>query len=899
MNLSLKFLKSKQTQQKFPLLNGKSASGSRFWASEVDFRPKSRGTQIAEPGFFISILRNCAVSRSLRIGQMAHCCILRIGIESDLFVVNNLLHMYCSCGSISAAVRLFDGMRVRDVVSWNTVISGFVRLGFFGDGFHCFRKMKREGISPSQSSFASVLVASVEMGSFKNCRQIHGESLKCGLSSDYWVANSLMTAYIKCGEIMDARKVFDRMPNFDEISIEILLKGYKQHGNSEEAFELFRFSRAEGIDFSSFTLSSLISLCSSLEHIDYGIQIHVYVVKLGLDLDVSTMNSLITFYARSYLLEDAICLFDCLRQPDVITWNSLIGGHAVNGFGDVGISIVGRFLCSGMRMTDSTFWSFLSCCATVTVLENAKKAHVLILKLRDCMDEGTDNVILTMYCRCGSLSNASALFKTMEERDVVSFNLLIRLFRDHCFFEQSIKLFCGAHSEGFIDVDEIMYSSVISSCAKLACLEIGQQIHGQIIKTGFETVFPLGNSLLGMYSQCGSLDAMERIFSETNRPDQFTWNIMIMGYACYGFVDAAIRIWQEMKELGVEFNEFSYCAMIGLCDHVETLVLGEQIQAHIIKSGLIFDTALMNSVLTMYANCGMIEKAFAVFKEIHSVDSISWNSMISAYAQNGFAEESLRFYLLMTRRGIEPNHLTFVSISKACTVLAKLALGLQFHAQVIKRAFESDVSVSNAFITTYAKCGSIHDSFKIFQSTIHKDVITWNSMVCGYAHHGCGKEALEIFAQMKISDAKPNEVTFVSVLSACSHAGLILEAWDHFYSMPTEHGITPNEEHYACMVDILCRAGQLREAKDLIESMPFDPCSLIWRTLLSACRDNENVGLGEEAAARIMQLEPHDSAAYVLLSNIYALVERKGDKAEMRKIMKDRGVKKEVGFSWI
>ncbi|XP_077224230.1 pentatricopeptide repeat-containing protein At4g13650-like [Tasmannia lanceolata] len=830
---------------------------------------------------------------------MAHSCIIQTGFESDALVANILLHTYCSCCAISDALHLFDEIRKRDVVSWNTMISGFLKCGFFLDGFSFFREMKLAGIRPSQSSFASVLVCSIEMGSFKMCQQIHGESLKCGFSFDCFVGNALLTAYVKCGDVLNARKLFDRMQNPDEVSFEIMLRGYIQQGNFDKAIELFKYSYLLGVNSSPFALSCLISQCVSSKLIDIGIQIHGYIIKLGLDSVASIANSLITMYSRSYLLGDAECLFDRLRQPDIVTWNSLIGGYAFNDLGDAGVGLVGRFLSSGMRMNESTFSSFLSCCVAVTVLENAKMCHVLILKLRESIDQGTDNIILTMYCRCKSLSYASTVFRTIEERDAVSFNLLNGLFRDHGCYEESIKLCCKAQLEGIIKIDEIMHSSVISSCSKLVCFEMGRQIHSCVIKTGYERVFLLKNSLLEMYSQCGRLNDMQKFFSEIDEPDLFSWNMMIMGYARYGLIDESVRVWREMNELGIEFNEFSYCAMIDACNCVETLVIGEQIHSHINKSGLFSDTALMNSLLSMYSNCGMMDKASMVFEELRFVDSISWNAIVSGYAQNGLAKESLRFYFLMIQSGLKPNDVTFLSISKSCGILAELVLGSQLHAQVIKRAFELDVSVSNSFITMYAKCGNIHDSSKVFQNAIRRDVITWNSMIFGYAQHGCGREALEIFMEMKISGLEPNEVTFVGVLCACSHAGLISEAWYQFNSMYKDYNIVPSEEHYACMVDILCRAGQLRDAKDLIEKMPFDPSSLIWRTLLSACRGNENIKLGEEAAERIMELEPQDSAAFVLLSNIYALAEKSENKAEMRRLMKDRGVKKEVGYSWI
>ncbi|KAJ4967093.1 hypothetical protein NE237_018942 [Protea cynaroides] len=882
-----------------PFLHGKPASNVRFVCSMVDPKPQSKGTPITKPFFLISILRNSASHGSFQVTKMVHAYILRTGFKSDLLVFNNLLHVYCTDGLISDALKLFYKIPERDVVSWNTMTSGLVGSGFFYEGFSFYREMRRVGFIPSQSSFASVLVASTEMGSLVNCRQIHGECFKCGFLSDLLVRNALLTAYVKCGDIKGSRDIFDGMKIFDEASCEILLRVYLQLGSSSEAFDLFRRSHLIGVPFSCFALSSLISFCESSELINHGIQIHGYIFKVGLHSDVSVVNSLIAMYARSYLLEEASCLFEGLRFRDIVTWNSLIAGYALNREGDVGVALVGMLLSTGMRMNESTFSSFLSSSTTLTVLESAKKAHVLILKMSESLDQVTVNIMLTMYCRCKSLHYATKVFEVMK-RDVISFNLLIGLFQDLGQLGEAIRLFRQCQLEG-LNVDELMYSSLMSSCSKLGTLPIGEQIHGCIIKNGFEKVLLLlSNSLLEMYSQCCKLESMEKIFSEIDGPDIFTWNTMIMGYARFGCFDQAIKIWDKMMELSIELNEFSYCTMLDICSYLEASVIGEHIQAQIQKLGLFSDTSLMNSLLTMYASCGMMEKASKIFSEIPLTDSVSWNAIVCGYAQNGFVQESLRLYMLMNANGLRPNHMTFASISKSCATCTDLKLGLQFHAQIIITGFESYILVSNSFINLYAKCGDINDSSRIFQNTInYRDVITWNSMICGYTYHGCGREALDTLLDMKTSGEKPNSVTFIGVLSACSHAGLVKEAEAIFKSMYRDHGIVPCEEHYSCMVDVLCRGGNLREAKDLIESMPFRPCSLIWQTLLSACRNNENIQLGKEVAEKVMQLEPLDSSAYILLSNIYASVEKMEEKAEMRRKMKDRRVKKEVGYSWI
>ncbi|KAK9162049.1 hypothetical protein Syun_002951 [Stephania yunnanensis] len=720
----------------------------------------------------MSTLRSSSECRSLQMGMAAQSSMIKSGLVSNLLVVNNLLHMYCSCSSIRDAIKAFDEMSNRDVVSWNTVISGFVGIGFFEQGFLYYCEMRRAGLSPSQSSFASVIVALVEMGSLKHCKVVHGECLKSGFSSDHVAGNALLTAYVRLGDIDEWRKTFGDIQYIDEVSVEILLRGYVPRGNAavDDVLELVRHSFLSRVSFSQFSVSSLLSFCATVEATDFGIQIHCYVVKVGLSSSVSIVNSLVTSYARCYRLKDSICLFDEATTHDIITWNSLIAGYAFNGEGDAGLHLIARFLSSGMQMNEPTFCSFLSSCSTVTALESAKMAHALILKSQPHKDLATGNIILTMYCNCEDLNYATSAFYTIYERDVISFNLLIGLLRRQGLHGKSIELFSLACLEGS-EVDEVTYSSVISSCSMLFKLDIGKQIHCCTIKSCFRMFEFLGNSLLEI---------------------------------------KAFKTWEEMKESGVDFNEFSYCGIIDTCSCLESPLTADQVHARIKKSGLNYDTVLLNCLLTMYASCGMMEKALKIFQEIPENDAVSWNAMVCGYAQNGVIEESVRFHLMMSQSGLKPNYMTFASISKSCAECSRLSLGLQFHAEVIKRGYESYVTVINSFINMYGKCGSISDSLKIFtDSNTDRDLVTWNSMICAYACHGYGKEAIDIFLEMKVSGETPNAVTFLGVLSA------------------------------------------------------------------------------------------YDSSAYVLLSNIYASAEKMEEKAEIRRRMGERNVKKEIGYSWV
>jgi pentatricopeptide repeat protein len=301
----------------------------------------------------------------------------------------------------------------------------------------------------------------------------------------------------------------------------------------------------------------------------------------------------------------------------------------------------------------------------------------------------------------------------------------------------------------------------------------------------------------------------------------------------------------------------------------------------------------------MYAKCGRIEIAWQLFGKMHKRDVVSWNAMIAGYEQNGFAEEALALFKQMQLEIAMPNSVTMLTVIQACADLGALQQGRWIRENIIQSRYEVDVAVGNSLITMYAKCGSIELARQVFDKMLERDVITWSAMIAGYGVNGHGNDALMLFEHMQQTGTQPNHVTYVSVLSTCSHAGLVDEGWQYFGCMSQNYGITPLVEHYACMVDLLGRAGHLDEAWDFVKKMPLEPAASVWGALLGVCRIHYNLELGELAAKRLFDLEPENAGYYTLLSNIYAAAGRWNDSSKVSALMKDRGVKKKPGCSWV
>ncbi|CAN1270640.1 Pentatricopeptide repeat-containing protein At3g12770 [Linum perenne] len=326
--------------------------------------------------------------------------------------------------------------------------------------------------------------------------------------------------------------------------------------------------------------------------------------------------------------------------------------------------------------------------------------------------------------------------------------------------------------------------------------------------------------------------------------------------------------------------------------------MGRRIQGQIFRHGFDSDVFVQNGLVTFYAKCGEIELANKVFGRLSDKTIVTWTSMISGYAQNGKSLEALRVYGQMRNTNLTPEWITFVSVLKACGQVGSIELARWMDEYVANSEFKADVVVNTALIDMYAKCGSVNSSRDVFNRTGEKDVVMWSAMIAAYALHGQGQEAIDLFTAMRHTGVQPNDVTFVSLLSACNHSGLVEEGWKLFHCM-REYGIEPRHQHYACVVDLLGRAGFLDRAYEFIRNMPIEPGVSVWGALLTACKIHRHVTLGEYAAERIFSLDQFSTGHHVQLSNIYASARMWDHVSKMRVLMKGKGLSKDLGYSSI
>ncbi|GLT41907.1 hypothetical protein SLA2020_159360 [Shorea laevis] len=445
-----------------------------------------------------------------------------------------------------------------------------------------------------------------------------------------------------------------------------------------------------------------------------------------------------------------------------------------------------------------------------------------------------------------------------------------------------------------ISADSITYSELIKCCMARGAVAEGKMVHKHVFSNGYEPKTFLVNILINMYVKFNLLEEARALFDEMPERNVVSWTTMISAYANAKFNQKALEFLVLMLREGVRPNMFTYSSVLRACEGLLNL---KQLHCGIIKVGLELDVFVRSALIDVYSKFGYLQDALCVFNEMRTGDLVVWNSIIGAFAQNGDGDEALNQYRRMKRDGFSADQSTLTSVLRACTGLALLEVGRQVHVHVFK--FHQDLILNNALLDMYCKCGSLEDAKFVFNRMAERDVISWSTMIAGLAQNGQSQEALKFFESMKVSGIKPNYITILGVLFACSHAGLVEEGLYYFQSMKNLFGIDPGREHYGCMIDLLGRAGKLDEALNLMQEMKCEPDAVIWRTLLGACRVHWNVDLAIYSAKQILKLDPQDSGTYILLSNIYANSQRWEDVSEIRRAMRDRGIAKEPGCSWI
>ncbi|CAN1305803.1 Putative pentatricopeptide repeat-containing protein At3g23330 [Linum perenne] len=503
----------------------------------------------------------------------------------------------------------------------------------------------------------------------------------------------------------------------------------------------------------------------------------------------------------------------------------------------------------------------------------------------------------------GKVEHAPRVFDEIPQRPrgVIQWNNLIRSYAWNGPFEKSVDLYYEMLDCG-ITPNKYTFPFVLKACSALQAVEEGRAIHAHAKRVHLDSDVYVSTALVDTYLKCGCVSEAMEVFDGMPSRDVVAWNSMISGFCLRGGggdYNEVIRLFVKMQE-DVSPNSSTIVGILPVVAQAKALRHGKGcLHCYIVKTGSVFEMMVGNTLLSMYAKCGVIDDASRFFDEMLLKDAVTYAAIISGYVQNGYAEEALRMFYKLQRSGIDPDMATMTGILPACSHLAALQHGYCSHSYAIVHGFTASTIVCNALIDMYAKCGKINTARKVFDTMKKRDVISWNSMIDAYGIHGLGKDALSLFEEMQVQGIGPDDVTFICLLSACGHSGLVDEGKHWFSSMTRDFGIIPRIDHYICMTDLLSRAGLLDEVYKFIQDMPFKPDVRIWGSVLASCKIHKNIELGERVSKEIERLGPESTGNFVLLSNMYSTIGRWDDAAQVRLTQKEMGFKKSPGCSWI
>jgi pentatricopeptide repeat protein len=784
------------------------------------------------------------------------------------------------------------------VFLWKDMIRDSVRNGLYEEALRLYHQMQRAGIEPDKLVYISLIHACRGLLALEVGREIHQDIIARGLESDVFLGTALALMYAKCGSLENARQVFDRMPERNVVSWNAIIAGYSQNGLPHEALAFFYEMQVQGIKPNPITMVSVLPACADLLALEKGKQIHGYVIRSGFESDVVVGNGLAGMYIKCGNVNVAHKLFERMPQRNVVSWTAIIAGYSQNGYPHEAFSVFYEMQVQGAKPNSITIVSVLPVCADLLALEQGKQIHGYVIRSGFVSDIVVGTGLVDMYAKCGHVDTAQKLFERMPRRNVVSWNVVIGGYSQNGHPHEALTFFNKMQVQG-IKPNSVTMVSVLPACAELLALEQGKQIHGYVIRSGFESNVVVGTALVDMYAKCGNVNIAHKLFERMPHGNVVTWNAFIAGYSQNGRSHEALAYFNEMQVQGIKSNSVTVLSVLPACANLLAVEQGKQIHGYVIRSGFASDVVVSNGLVDMYAKCGHMGIARLVFERMSKRDVVSWTAIIAGYSQNGHPHEALASFYEMQVQGIKPDSIAMVSVMPVCADLLALEHGKQIHSYVTRSGFDSNIFVGSGLVDMYAKCGHIGIARQVFDNMSSRNVVSWNAMILGYAIHGHGEDALALFSQMQQTDIKADHITFIGVLTACSHARLVDEGRQYFECMMLDYGLAPDLDHYACLVDLLGRAGHLDEAHDIIKKMPLEPDAVVWGALLGACKIHCNIELGEEAAKHLFELEPSEAGYYVLLSNIYAEAGRWENVAKLRTLMKEREVKKPPGCSFI
>ncbi|KAM7277710.1 hypothetical protein ACFE04_004844 [Oxalis oulophora] len=561
------------------------------------------------------------------------------------------------------------------------------------------------------------------------------------------------------------------------------------------------------------------------------------------------------------------------------------------------------------EVESSYYIPILRQCIVNNSVSVVQTVHAHIIKTGTYKDLLVTTFLMNAYAKCEAIRDARRVFDYMPRRNVVAWTTMITGYVSNSQPDLALCTFLDMLEAGVYPTNFTL-GIILNACSSMNSLKLGKELHGYIIKYQIDYDTSIGNSLCCLYSKFGNMDSAVQAFKAIKEKNVISWTAAISAYGDNGDVAMGMKLFIEMLYEGVQPNEYTVTTIFSLCCTMLSFGIGTQIHALSIKLGFTSNTLIKNSIMYLYLKCGNVDEAHKLFTNIEAASLVTWNSMIAGLTQmidmtnddisayeNG--NKALDIFLKLNRSDMKPDLYTLSSILTVCNRLAALEQGEQVHSMALKSGYLSDVVVGTSLVNMYTKCGSIEKATKAFLEMSNRTLISWTTMINGFAQHGQTQQALQLFEDMRIAGVRPNKVTFVGVLYACSYAGMVNEAFGYFESMQKDYKLKPVMDHYTCLIEMYARLGRLDDAFGIIKKMEIEPHEIIWSNLITGCRSHGNTELALYAAEQLLKFKPKHTETYVLLLSLYTSAERWKDVSHVKKLMEEEKIRGLKDLSWI
>lgn len=742
------------------------------------------------------------------------------------------------------------------------MIRGYTRAGLHREALELFRYMSEEkSIVPDKYSFTFALKACTGALDLERGLGIHELVSEMGFESDVYIGTALVEMYCKGGDLVRAREVFEEMPERDVVTWNIMVSGLVQNGCFGEALRLFRDMCLSCVEIDHVSLYNLIPAVSKIGSKDVCRCLHGLVVKKGFASGFS--SGLIDMYCKCADLDAAECVFEDVWSKDDSSWGAMMAAYAHNGCFTKVLELFDIMRCYDVRMNKVAVVSALRAAGYVGDLEKGIAIHEYVVQQGMVGDVSVATSLVSMYSKCGELEIAEQLFTNITDRDVVTWSAMIASFELAGHHDDALSLFRDMMKTD-VKPNAVVLTSVLPACAGIAAASrLGKSVHCYAIKADIDSELAAATAIISMYAKNGLFSPALKAFERLRIKDAVAYNALAQGYTQIGDASKAFDVYHKMKLHGVRPDSGTMVGLLQTCALCSNYDQGSCVYGQTIKHGFDSECQVAHALIDMFTKCHALAAAKSLFDKCgFEKSTVSWNIMMNGYLINGQAEEAIAAFRQMKNENFQPNIVTFVNILHAAAQLAVLRDAMSVHARLIRFGYCSHTAIGNGLVDMYAKCGMIESSERCFVEIRNKDMVSWNTMLSAYAVNGLASCAFSLFLFMQENQLRLDSVPFLSVLSACRHAGLVEEGKRVFKDMEERHEIEVGVDHYACMVDLLGKAGLFGGAVEIVRRMRVKASVGLWGALLSCSRMHCNLWLSNAALCQLVKLEPLNPSHY-------------------------------------